>query len=516
MSNNNESPSIIQEIIEWYNRVNVRQKKRIATYLGISFLFIIAGMIVFGTEDHQRPIRVRKQKIEYSLFNGNNPKDVSVEALSGRLKGLEKDLSELRVYYQNQDKRFADATSRFEQEANEFSKTVDLLNDKTESMFSKLKGMEMNGADNVQLPSVRKRENSFGRSGRDNKSTAVPGLDDDVVLDDAAPTSKIRQIGEPVSHKDKSDKGEQKSSSDANFSARKRITRLVNVKGGKDDVHGNATSAYLPATSLLTGTLVSGLDAPGSNQAREDPLPALLKLSDNAILPNRFRMDVKECHLIVSGFGDIASSRAYLRGEVFVCVRKDGSVIETPVDAYAIGRDGKNGVRGRIVHKSGNLIGNALLSGAIAGIANAFAPQRVQSFNTVQVPGQQQIYQYPSPEFIAGQALSGGVKGAAERIADYYLEMAKNIFPVIEVDAGEAIDLVLIRGIDLSPKTAASVGHGNTERRSSGRPQYQAYNSGMPWDRAYGGAGRASDRTYGGVGSSYQVPGTGYSQNYYR
>ena len=59
---------------------------------------------------------------------------------------------------------------------------------------------------------------------------------------------------------------------------------------------------------------------------------------------------------------------------------------------------------------------------------------------------------------LAGQALMGGVKGAAEQIADYYLEMAKNIFPIIEIDAGRKVDFIMIRGMSLNPKSKSSQG----------------------------------------------------------
>lgn len=62
--------------------------------------------------------------------------------------------------------------------------------------------------------------------------------------------------------------------------------------------------------------------------ASAHPFPSTLRIQKEAILPNRFRADVRECFLIVSGYGDLSSERAYLRGETFSCVREDGGVIE--------------------------------------------------------------------------------------------------------------------------------------------------------------------------------------------
>ncbi|NMU75841.1 conjugal transfer protein TraB, partial [Vibrio parahaemolyticus] len=106
----------------------------------------------------------------------------------------------------------------------------------------------------------------------------------------------------------------------------------VEEKDNKDD-----ESIYLPSGSILTGVLINGMDAPTSQGARRDPFPSTLRIQKEAILPNRFRADVRECFLIVSGYGDLSSERAYLRGETFSCVRDDGGVIEAKLDSYAVG-----------------------------------------------------------------------------------------------------------------------------------------------------------------------------------
>ena len=81
--------------------------------------------------------------------------------------------------------------------------------------------------------------------------------------------------------------------------------------------------------------------------------------------------------------------------------------------------------------------------------------------------GANQAFQYPSPQLIAGQAMAGGVQGAAQQIAGYYLAMARNIFPIIEVDAGRKIDFVMIRGISLNPKVKGSQEPNQNARNNS-------------------------------------------------
>ena len=186
----------------------------------------------------------------------------------------------------------------------------------------------------------------------------------------------------------------------------KKITEFVNIK--KPSSNG-VPDLFMPAGSILSGTLITGLDAPTSNQSKQDPFPALLRVKHEAILPNRYRMDIKECFVIASGYGDLSSERAYMRAERISCVKKDGGIIETSMDAYSVGEDGKAGIRGRLVSKNGQLIAMTLLSGFVSGIAQAFAPQSVQSYQTGNNPSNQQQFQWPSPEAVAGQAVMGGI-----------------------------------------------------------------------------------------------------------
>ncbi len=206
---------------------------------------------------------------------------------------------------------------------------------------------------------------------------------------------------------------------------------------------------YLPAGSLLSGTLITGLDAPTHESARREPFPALLRLQKEAILPNRFRADVRECFLIVAGYGDLSSERAYLRGESLSCIRYDGGVIETRLDSYAVGEDGKAGIRGRLVSKQGQLVARSMMAGFLQGLAGAFDVNPVPTFRTGDT-GDTQLYQrVMSSDAIQGAAIKGTGK-ALDRIAQFYLDMAENMFPVIEVDAARRVDVIVTRGTALS------------------------------------------------------------------
>jgi conjugal transfer pilus assembly protein TraB len=207
-------------------------------------------------------------------------------------------------------------------------------------------------------------------------------------------------------------------------------------------------SVYLPPASIVTVALINGMDAPTSQGARRDPFPAMVRVQYDAILPNRFKADIKDCHAIISGFGDLSSERAYLRGERISCVRNDGQVVEAALDAYAVGEDGKAGIRGRLVSKQGAIVARSLLAGVASGAAEAFNVSPIPVLQTGNVGSTKQYQQNYSPDMAQGAAASGA-SSALERIAQFYIDMAENIFPVIEVDAGRQIELVLSKGAEL-------------------------------------------------------------------
>ena len=197
----------------------------------------------------------------------------------------------------------------------------------------------------------------------------------------------------------------------------------------------------LPATSILTGTLITGLDAPTGSGSQRDPFPVLVRLQKTAILPNRYQADVRECFLLLAGYGDLSSERAYLRGETVSCVLMDGTVIETRLQGYAAGEDGKAGVRGRLVTKQGAFIARALLVGFLQGAAEVLNKGDSITFGVSQ---SQQDQENPW-----GSAALKGTGNALDRIAEFYIDQAYNLFPVIEVDAGREVDIVLTNHVDM-------------------------------------------------------------------
>ncbi len=202
--------------------------------------------------------------------------------------------------------------------------------------------------------------------------------------------------------------------------------------------------SYVPSGSFFRAALLGGLDAPTGGQAQSNPHPVLMRVQDNAFLPNRYRFKVKECFALGASYGDISAERAYIRLESLSCVRHDGQAIDVPVKGYVVGEDGKAGMRGRLVSKQGQVLANALVSGIGAGIGQAFQQSATTySTNPLGTVGTLD----PAKQLQAG--VGSGVGKALDRLSQYYITLAEKMFPIIEVDAGRTVDVVFTKGFSL-------------------------------------------------------------------
>lgn len=220
--------------------------------------------------------------------------------------------------------------------------------------------------------------------------------------------------------------------------------------------------AYIPAGSIITGTILTGGDFPTGRGSYENPLPTLIRIQKEAILPNRFTSDIRECFLLVGGRGELSSERAKLRGEMLSCVRQDGAVIETKLNSYVVGEDGKEGVKGRLVSKQGQMIARTLVAGFASGMSEAFDYDAVPVIQTDSVSNNTLYQQNWSNDAMKG-GFAKGASAALERVADFYMDLAEQMVPVVEINAGRQVDVVVINGTRLKVTTEPIVKPGTAK-----------------------------------------------------
>jgi conjugal transfer pilus assembly protein TraB len=215
---------------------------------------------------------------------------------------------------------------------------------------------------------------------------------------------------------------------------------------------GRTAETYIPAGTYIRAVMLHGLDAPTGGQAQQNPHPVLFELADDAFLPNKFRSRLKHCVITANGYGDIAAERAYIRTDRLSCIDEEGGSVDVALRGYIAGEDGKTGMRGRVVEKTGRILANAMLAAVGSGIGQAFRAQGTQTTPNLLGGATETV----TDAFRAG--FGSGVNRAFDRLSDYYIKVAERMFPIVEVNGGRVVDIVVSRGvsIDRGPKPAGN------------------------------------------------------------
>lgn len=213
---------------------------------------------------------------------------------------------------------------------------------------------------------------------------------------------------------------------------------------------GATAREYVTAGSIVRGTLLTGVYAPTGGAGAGTPVPILIDVAREALLPNGYRADLTDCRMTGNATGDLSSERILVRLERLACVGEKGEALDIRIRGYVAGPDGKVGLRGNLVTRSGQAIARALSVGILSGLGKAVALGASET-TTYASGSQSTVYQN---SLKAG--LGEGTSNALDRIADYYLKVAEKIFPVLEVDGGQPVDVILLQGVLLeTPKSGA-------------------------------------------------------------
>ncbi|EDP3126345.1 TraB/VirB10 family protein [Campylobacter jejuni] len=216
----------------------------------------------------------------------------------------------------------------------------------------------------------------------------------------------------------------------------------------KEEKEKKTKRHIIPTGSIVKAVLLSGMDAPTMTQAKTEPLPVLMKVTELSILPNSYAYDIQDCFLMGEGYGDLTSERAYIRVNNISCVTNKGQKIDMVMKGAATGEDGKLGLRGEVVTKQGALLARTLIAGFLQGVGESFA-------NKNQIVTQNGFGGTTTTNgtMNAGESLQAGafegLSKSAEKLADFYLKMADQVTPVIEISAGREVNIITTATLEL-------------------------------------------------------------------
>jgi len=216
---------------------------------------------------------------------------------------------------------------------------------------------------------------------------------------------------------------------------------------GRKDSNKASRSIYLPP-SFMEATLLTGFSAATMQSGQTFEKPTLLRIKDMAVLPNEVKGNLKGCFILASAHGDLADERAHVRLVSLSCIARNGqSVIDAPVKGFVVDSDGKIGLSGNVVTKVGALLGRSLMAGFFGGIGDA-----LKASTTVTSVSSLGATQTIDTGQIAKAGIGGGASEGFGQLQKFYLDMAKQTLPVIEVGATKKVTVVIEEGVNLMIK----------------------------------------------------------------
>lgn len=206
---------------------------------------------------------------------------------------------------------------------------------------------------------------------------------------------------------------------------------------------------YLPP-SFMGATLLSGVAAPTTQAAKGNPLPLLFRVKDLAVLPNKVKANLKGCFVIGSGIGNLADERVHIRLNTLSCVAKNGdAVIDQPVKGFVVDGDGKVGLKGRVVAKMGVHVARTALANFIGGMGSALNAS-TQTIGLSALGQPQSQMKNTDAGSIATAGLGQGISSATRELQKFYLQLAEQTLPVIEIGSTKGVTLVISEGVGLN------------------------------------------------------------------
>lgn len=207
---------------------------------------------------------------------------------------------------------------------------------------------------------------------------------------------------------------------------------------------------YLPP-GFMKARLLTGIDALASRDATSNPEPIIARVQAPAVLPNEVKANLAGCFVIGNATGSLAKERVEVQLVTLSCVDfDDRSVVDQPVKGFFVDTDGKKGLSGKVVTRAGATLARAFLAGTISGISQSvqdtFGQTSTSALGTVRT-------------LDAGDAAKTGVAGglgrSSDKLTDFYLDLARQAGPIVEVGAAKDVVVVVQEGVTLEIKPSA-------------------------------------------------------------
>lgn len=456
---------------KWDNlEPNLRRKYM---YIAIAALALVVAVILNDSRQKDKTVdQVQKQNERIQKTRVVAPsvdENVGLEDLSGQtqsqLDQQRKQQAELLTATKELRYDTAVKTESLKQNYSELAQGLAQIQDEMRVMRLGQEGSPVNNVGGVQLPALAGIDTDEGANSKNEfvgadeaynaQAIESAGLTPNQSNPSAVAPVTPDEMIHPTAQQESGLKVTKKSGTNV-AAQRTGMMESDKSKSAKaSDVQERILASHMMTTgSMIDGVLISGMDA-ATGRGSSSPVPALVRVKKNAILPNRYAQDVRECFILVSGVGDLARERALIRTEKISCIFKDGRVLDTSLSGYVVGEDGKAGLRGRVVSKQGAVVAKSVFASFLEGFGSSLKPS---SMNSLDISGASSTqYQKTQLKDAMEAGSYDGVSEGFKRAADYYMDLAEQMFPIIEIDAGRKVTVILTNRLDAKFTTVDAV-----------------------------------------------------------
>jgi len=233
----------------------------------------------------------------------------------------------------------------------------------------------------------------------------------------------------------------------------KQIAVFENPHAAKGDLQASEDiKVHLPP-SFMEANLLNGVTAPATDVGKNNPIPMLIRVNNLAVLPNNVKSNTKGCFVVAEGYGSLADERVHARLLSLSCInQKGGTVIDQPIKGFVVDTDGKEGMKGHVYAKFGQQIARVAIAGFLEGLGSAMTLGQQEFTYGVNTGVRTSQFKDTDPETLARAGFGQGIVNVAEDLQKFYLDLAEQSLPVIEVHPTKNITIVISEGVDIAIK----------------------------------------------------------------
>jgi len=198
----------------------------------------------------------------------------------------------------------------------------------------------------------------------------------------------------------------------------------------------------------MRARLLTGIDALASRDATSNPEPIIARVQAPAVLPNDVKANLAGCFVIGNATGSLAKERVEVQLVSISCVDFDEhAVVDQPLKGFFVDADGKKGLSGKVVTRAGAALARSFIAGTIAGFSQSVETS-LGDVSTSALGSVRTI----DPADAAKSGIATGLGRASDKLTEFYLDLARQAGPVVEVGAAKDVVVVVQEGVALEIK----------------------------------------------------------------